>query len=526
MESIEAVAMSSWVIVIFPLCLAALIWIGLGSRRRWRSSNDYLNATHSVPLWAAAFAFLACNCGSIEVIGVSAMAAQYGVQALHFYWIGGVPGMIFMGLVVLPVYMRTGARSLPEYLGLRFGPSVRLLNAFVAIFGTLCFAGVGLYTLAQVLHVIFGWSVLHAELSCAAVVLAYVLAGGVRASIFTAVFQLFVMISGLAPLLFMTVHFHAESWAQRTNRWRLWRPLPLFSPHAPLDCFGVLLGLGFVISFSYWCTDFVMIQRALAARTVEDARKVPLLAGFGKMGIAFLIVLPGVASPALLHGRASFDQTIPALMRLEFAPALLALGAAALLAGLSAWLAGNVSGFAALWVEEIYRRLRPNCPERHYIAVGHVAVPACLLLALPASYVAFAFHDLMEYLQLLVALFYAPMFAVVVAAIVSRRTTERGAIAGISAGIVSAIALQLAYGMGLTPFGAQMSANFYEAILSFSVALAACVVVRNRQREVSTSGGTVVFDETLRRSLRVSPALALLGVALLAICLLLNWIWW
>jgi solute:Na+ symporter, SSS family len=526
MESIEASAMNSWVMVIFPFCLAALLWIGLRSRRRWLSSNDYLNATHSVPLWAAALAFLASNCGSIEVIGLSAMAAQYGVQALHFYWIGGIPGMIFMGLVVLPVYMRTGARSLPEYLGMRFGGAVRLLNAFVSIFGTVCFAGVGLYTMAQVLHVMLGWEFLPGEMACAAVVLVYVLAGGVRASIFTSVFQLFVMVAGLAPLLLLTVHFDAANWAQRSDRWHLWKPLPLLSPRAPLDCCGVLLGLGFVISFSYWCTDFVMIQRALSARSVEDARKVPLLAGFGKMGMAFLIVLPGVAAPAILHGRATFDQTLPALMSLEFGPALLALGTAALLAGLSAWLAGNVSGFSALWVEEIYRRMRPDRSERHYIAMGHAAMPACLLLALPAAYLAFAFHDLMEYLQLIVALFYAPVFAVVVAGILSRRATQRGALAGIGAGIASAIALQIAYGMGRAPFGTQMSANFYEAILSFCAALAICMIEPQRSRQCVSSSGKVVFDAALRSSLRLSPTLALLSLVLLALCLLLNAIWW
>lgn len=369
--------MNPWVVVFFSLCLAALLWIGRRSRRRWASANDYLNASRSISLWAVALAFLAYNCGSIEVIGMSAMAAQYGVEALHFYWIGGIPGMVFMGLVVLPVYMRTGARSLPEYLGLRFGPIVRLLNAWVSIVSTVCFSGVALYTLAQVLNVILGWKFLFCELGCAVTVLVYVLAGGIRASIFTSVFQLFIMIAGLSPLLFLTVHFNAQSWAHRAGRWHLWKPLPLAFPHAPLDCLGVTLGLGFVISFSYWCTDFVMIQRALTARTIDDARKVPLLAGFGKMGIAFLIVLPGVAAPALLHGRASFDQTMPALMRLEYGPALLALGTAALVAGLMAWLAGNVSGFSALWVEEIYRRHRPNRSERHYIRAGQFAVPAC-----------------------------------------------------------------------------------------------------------------------------------------------------
>lgn len=515
--------MSPWVIVIFPLCLAAVLWIGWRSRRSWSSANDYLNASRSIPLWAAALAFLAYNCGSIEVIGMSAMAAQYGVQAFHFYWIGGIPGIIFMGLVVLPVYMRTGARSLPEYLGMRFGPSVRLLNALVAVVGTICFSGVALYTLAQVLHVILGWRFLPGELVCAALVLVYVLTGGVRASIFTSVFQLFVMIAGLTPLLFFTVHFDAASWAHRSSRWHLWEPLPFFSPHAPLDCVGILLGLGFVISFSYWCTDFVMIQRALTARTVEDARKVPLLAGFGKMAIAFLIVLPGVAGPSLLHNGVSFDQTLPALMALEFGPALLALGAAALLAGLMAWLAGNVSGFSALCVEEIYRRLRPNRTERHYIRAGRCAVPACLLLALSTATLAFAFHDIMEFLQLIVAFFYAPLFAVVLAGIVSRRTSERGAFIGIFTGIVAALSLQILFSKGIVTFGSQMSADFYEAMLSFAVASCTCLLFRRDPQRTTANG--LVFDADLRQSLRPSWPLILLSASLLCLCLVLNLIW-
>jgi solute:Na+ symporter, SSS family len=517
--------MISWMLVILPLCLAIVLWTGWKSRRPWYSSNDYLNASGSISLWPAALAFLAYNCGSIEVIGISAMAAQYGVQALHFYWIGGIPGMIFLGLVVLPIYMRTGARSLPEYLGVRFGPAVRLLNAVVSIVGTICFGGVALYTLGQVLHVILGWSFLAGELMCAAVVLVYVLTGGVRASIYTSVFQLFVMIAGLAPLLFFTVHFTAASWTQRISRWHLWKPLPVFAPRAQLDCLGVLLGLGFVISFSYWCTDFVMIQRALAARTIEEARKVPLLAGFGKMAIAFLVVLPGVAAPSLLHGRATFDQTMPALMVLEFGPALLALGTAALVAGLMAWLAGNVSGFSALWVEEIYRHLRPNHSERHYIRAGNIAVPACLLLAQSAVYAVFAFHDMMEFLQLIVSFFYCPMFAVVLAGVLNRRTTGRGAFAGICAGIVAALALQIAYWGGFAFFGSQMNANFYTAILSFAVAVAICLITREAPRTIALESGSI-YDDSLRQSLRPSPALALLSAALLGLCVLLNVVWW
>ncbi len=517
-----------WELIIFPLYLAAIALISWISRRRWPTSNDFLNASRTLPLWAAALSFLAFNCGSIEVIGMSAMAAQYGVQALHFYWIGGIPGMVFMSAVVLPVYMQTGARSLPEYLGRRFGAKVRALNAGMALAGTLAYSGVALYTIAQVLHVLLGWDFLAGGLMCAAVVFAYVSIGGVRASIFTSIFQFFVLIAGLAPLLFLTVHFNGATWANRPERWHLWKPLPVFSGSAPLDRIGVAVGLGFVISFSYWCTDFVMIQRALTARTFDDARRVPVLAGFGKLAIAFLVVLPGVAAPALLGGKASFDQAMPALMALEYSPALLGLGAAALLAGLMAWLAGNVSGFSALWVEEIYRiRLCPHRSEQHYIRAGRFAVLICLLAAQFVAFATFWFRDMMEFLQLIVALFYAPVFAAVLAGVSSRRASQRGAFTGICAGLIAGIMLQGASYRHVVHFGSQMSADFYTAMLSFSVA-AVCSLLW-REIGPGISRGQVQFaagDTISRESIRPTRGLVALSAMLLALCLLLNVLWW
>jgi SSS family solute:Na+ symporter len=519
-----------WGLVIFPLYLGAIILISLASRRRSKSSNDYLNASRSLPTWAAALSFLAYNCGSIEVIGMSAMAAQYGVQALHFYWIGGIPGMIFLAIVVLPIYMRTGARSLPEYLGMRFGPKVRLLNACVSMASTAAFAGVALYALSRVLHVIVGWSLLTGALVCASVVFVYVVLGGFRATVYTSVFQFFVMIAGIAPLVFLTVHFTFASFALRPNRWHLWKPLPLISSHAALDCFGVALGLGFVIGFSYWCTDFVMIQRALTARTVDAARKVPLLAGFGKLGIALLIVLPGAAAPAFLAGTglASLDETMPALMAHAFGQALLALGTAALLAGLMAGLAGNVSGFSALWVEEVYRiYLRPSRSEQHYIRSGGVAVFVCMLLSESGAYATFRFHDLMEFLQLILALFYSPVFAAVLAGLISKRTSERGAFAGILLGVCSAFALQIGFWRTYVYFGSQMSANFYAAILSFTMAMLGCMFYKRRHAEkTEVAGQRFLIDAGVLEAIRPSPTLALLSAALLLLCAFLNMLWW
>ena len=522
--------LSPWELTIYPLYLMLILLIGWISRRKRQTSNDYLNASRSLPTWAATLSFLAYNCGSIEVIGMSAMAAQYGVQAFHFYWIGGVPGMIFLGVVVLPIYMRTGARSLPEYLGMRFGPEVRLLDAWIAMAGAVGSAGVALYAMARVLHFILGWNLLVGALTSASVVIVYVLVGGIRATIFTSVFQLFVMIAGLTPLLFLTMHFTSSSFAQRSDRWHLWKPVPLVSAHASLDQIGIVFGLGFVISFSYWCTDFVIIQRALTARTVDAARKVPILAGFGKMAFGILVVLPGVAAPALLHGTrvSSFDESMPALMSLLFGSALLALGTAALLASLMAGLAGNVSGFSALWTEEVYRpRLRPGRSEQHYIRVGRGAVIVCFVLAQLAAYATYRFLDLMEFLQMLAALFYAPVFAAVLAGVISRRTTGKGASAGILLGMSSAIALLVISRAGLVHFGSQMSANFYTAILSFSAAMLGCLLYKRAKSEnEETERSSFVFNKDIQAAIRPPASLVVLCGALLLICLLLNVLWW
>jgi SSS family solute:Na+ symporter len=522
--------LSPWGMAFIPLYLAATLLISLASRRRAASSNDYLNASGSLPTWAATLSFLAYNCGSIEVIGMSAVASQYGVQALHFYWIGGIPGMIFFAIVALPIYMRTGARSLPEYLDMRFGPSVRLLNACISMVGTACLAGAALYAMSHVLHVILGFDLVLGSLASALVVLTYVLLGGIRATIYTSVFQLFVMIAGLVPLLIMTFHFDPATFAQRPERWHLWQQLPVFAPHATLDRVGVILGLGFMISFSYWCTDFVVIQRALTARSVEDARKVPILAGFGKLVIALVVVLPGVAAPALLQGAHSVphDEAMPVLLSLVYGPTLLGLGIAALIASLMAGFAGNVSGFAAAWTQEIYRtRVRRNRSEQHYVRMGRWAVVACFVLAELAAYLTVYFRDLMEFLQLILSLFYAPLLAVVLAGMFSRRSREQGAFAGILLGVLAGIGLQACAHFGGVHFGSQMSANFYIAILSFTVAILICLGSRGPgiSLPVHEHPGTV-YGAGVARTLLPTPMLAIWSVLLLAACVALNLIWW
>ncbi len=262
---------ATFIIVLLYCCIS--ICIAYASGRFRRSSNDYLNATGSLPTWVASISFLACNCGALEVLGLSGIALRYGVQAFHFYWIGAIPALIFLSLVMIPAYVQSGARSMPEYLGQRFGPNVRLLNAVSILLASALYTGISLYGLAEVTHVSMDWPFFLAILIFGSIVLAYVLIGGFRATVYNEVLQFFFMFAGLLPLLYFSHNAHDGGLLHTGQYWHMWRETPFVSSTSQLDLVGVLVGLGGVISFSYWCTDYGLVQRALTARDLESARK-------------------------------------------------------------------------------------------------------------------------------------------------------------------------------------------------------------------------------------------------------------
>ncbi|MEK6397399.1 MAG: hypothetical protein V4734_04875, partial [Terriglobus sp.] len=384
--------------------------IGWKSRRRFATAADYLNASHALPLPVVIIAYLASNCGALEIVGLSAMSAHYGAFAFHFYLIGAIPGMIFLALWMMPVYLHNGITSVPEYLMVRYGPRMRLLNACVTACMMLLLAGISLYAMAQVLTVTIGMTFEWGILCCALIVIVYVLLGGIRATIYNELFQFVVIVAGLLPLALRSIRILQEHRpSDGSQNLHLWHGLQSFAPQARMDGFGVVAGLGFVLGFGYWCTDFVMMQRAFAARTESDARQVPLWAGFGKLLFSFLVVVPGLAATHVLSLPAEqYDRTLPRMMTILYSPWLLGLGLTALAASLMSSLASNVSAFAALWTEDIYRTtLCKDRDDRHYLRVGHVAVVAAVLLSLSASYLNFLFRDLMEHLQLIFSVFAA-----------------------------------------------------------------------------------------------------------------------
>jgi SSS family solute:Na+ symporter len=517
-------------LAILPLYLIITILIGLASRRRHSRANDFLNASRSLPLWVVVAAFLSANCGALEIIGLSAVAAQYGVQAFHFYWIGAIPGMVFLSGFMIPVYMRSGVRSLPEYLERRFDARVRLFNSCLILAMGTALSGIGLYAMAQVLHVVFGWSFSSSAFLAAGIVLIYVLLGGLRATIYNEVFQLLVIVLGLLPLLHpATMKFHSNS-SLLGSHWHLWLGLPPIAPHAMLDQFGVIVGLGIVLSFSYWCTDFVQIQRALTARTIAEGRLVPLLAGFGKLGFSVLVVVPALGAAAFLGRRmpTSFDQTLPALMAASYGPALLGLGMTALLATLMSGLAANVSAFSAVWTREIYRsRIRPQAPEEHYIRVGRVSIAVAIALSVATSYFAFYFRDLMEYVQLIFSLFGAPFFAVFLIGIFTKRATSRGAVAGLAGGVLLAVVHHGLVAARWLVYGSLMSANFYVAVYAFFTALIVGLLFSRRADGKSESQLEVLVYKRIRSDgpTRMSAVWWVLASLLLGACGILNYLW-
>lgn len=524
---------TSWInllgLSILPAYLVVTILLGWWSRQRDGGANDFLNASRSLPLWIVVGAFLSANCGALEIVGLSAVAAQYGVQAFHFYWIGAIPGMVFLGAIMIPLYMHTGVRSLPEYLERRFDARVRLFNAWLLLGAGTALAGIGLYAMAQVLHVVFGWPFTGSAVLAACVVLAYVLMGGLRATIYNEVFQLLVIVVGLSSLLFLpTTHFHSAAAFQGSHA-HLWQGLPGVAPHAEMDKLGVFVGLGFVLSFSYWCTDFVLVQRALTARTPDEGRMVPLLAGFGKLGFSLLVITPALGAAAYLGPRmpAAFDQTLPALMAASYGPVQLGLGMTALLASLMTGLAANISAFAALWTEEIYRaHMRPGAPEAHYIRMGRMASVVATVLSIATSYFAFHFRDLMEYVQMIFSLFSAPFFAVFLLGMFTRRATARGALAGLACGASLALAHHGLAAAGLVHYGSLMTANFYVAIYAFAASLAAGLLFsRGGERKSEAQLERLVWRPGVLRYAAPRWRWWMLAGLLLALCVALNVLW-
>jgi SSS family solute:Na+ symporter len=503
--------------------LVALLAIGVLARRRRGDSNQFLNATGSLPLWVCVAACIAANCGSLDVIAMMALGAQYGMVACHFYWIGAVPALIVLAFWLLPAYARERYPSVLDFIGRCYGERTRSLVALCMAAMMLMLAGVCLCAAAQTLTTFFGWSFGAGVAVTAAVVMFYTWMGGLRATVYTELLHFAVVLCAVTPLYFLVMRDFgsiAELLAKVPDEHRhVWAALPVIDPHAPMDVLGVIFGLGLVLSFGYWSTDFVQMQRALAVKNAADVPAVPLSMAAAKILFSFLIVIPGVAAPLILGGHPAqgWNTTLPSLMKHYYPSAWVAIGILGLSASLVSTFANNVSGFSAAWVQGLYQVwIRPRASEEHYLWMGRFTSVSAVLLAIGAAYAALSYQSLMEFIQLILSTFNAPLFALVVLGALVPRRAVGGGIAGLVAGLACAGAHQVMVRMGALHYGSRMSANFYAAMMSFSVtAIATLLAGRTAQVEACAK-------ESVDLRGRASAWTVLCAVVVGCVCLALN----
>ena len=497
-----------WLIML--VYFSFVLGIGFALKRYMRTSNDFFLAGRSIPAWVCGLAFISANLGAQEVIGMGASGAKYGIITSHFYWIGAVPAMVFVGVFMMPFYYGSKARSVPEYLRMRFDEKTRALNAFTFAIMTVFSSGISMYAMAlliQTLGLLHGIIpdayIFHVSVVLSAlIVLAYIFLGGLTSAIYNEVLQFFLIVAGFGPLVWIGLK-NVGGWEgiKRTlpvTMTRSWHGMAHASTNSlGVEWIGLGMGLGFVLSFGYWCTDFLVVQRAMAADSEENARRVPLIAAIPKMFFPFLVILPGLiavtvtsnmtvptaatihravisghsgpaANQALPEGPShphglipvktnertgepeidsdgnpvyNYDLAIPVMLLHFFPTGILGLGLTALLASFMSGMAGNVTAFNTVWTYDIYQAyINKKGTDAHYLWMGRMATVGGILLSIGAAYAATSFNNIMDALQLIFSLVNAPLFATFLLGMFWKRTTGHGAFTGLLAGTGAALA--------------------------------------------------------------------------------------
>jgi solute:Na+ symporter, SSS family len=488
----------------FILALYFLFVIGIGWKLRGQSStaSDFLTSGHSMPVWITSLAFLAANLGAQEVIGMCASGAKYGIMTSHFYWIGAIPAMLFIGVFMMPFYYGSRARSVPEYLRLRFDEKTRGLNAITFAVMTIFSSGISMYALGILLQTVLNWSFTASVLLSAGIVLVYTYLGGLRSAIYNEVLQFFLIVIGFSPLAIMSL-YKAGGWSGIQQR------LPQVMTHSwqgltdsglnpmGVEVFGLVAGLGFVLSFGYWCTDFLVVQRAMAADSMAAARRTPIMAAFPKMIMPFIVILPGLAAVALAQAGSGYvlpvkgngydyDKVLTTLMAQFYPSGMLGVGLTALMASFMSGMAGNVTAFNTVFTYDIYEGyIRKGMPDSHYLKVGRITTLVGTVLSVLTAYLAQRYNNIMDLLQLVFGFVNAPLFATFLLGMFWRRTSAHGAFYGLLSGTGAAAlvhGLTVAEGKGgwietIHTFPSTMAQNFWIAIFAWSTCFLTTILV-------------------------------------------------
>ncbi len=474
---------------ILAIYFATVLGVGFVARRYIRTSLDYFLSGRSLPAWITGLAFVSANLGATEILGMGANGAQYGVATVNYYWIGAVPAMVFLGLVMMPFYYGSKVRSVPEYLRLRFDNRSHVFNAVTFALATILIAGVNLFALALVLQLLLGWPILLGIVVAAVIVLAYITLGGLSSAIYNEVLQFFVIVAALVPLTIVGLH-DVGGWGGLTDKVTGTKTLGEAGLHAlhgtapgavtnPIGAtwIGLVFGLGFVLSFGYWTTNFAEVQRALSARSLSAARRTPLIAAFPKLFIPFIVMIPGMIALVKIPGLGGADKdlqynnAIPLLMNKYLPNGMLGLGLTALMASFMAGVAANVSAFNTVITTDLVEPyIRRDREDSYYVRVGRFVTVAGMLVAIATALIASGYSNLMNYLQALFSIFNAPLFATFIIAMFWKRVTSAAGLWGLIAGTVAALVVYVGYKFtGTFDFGSDLDESFWGAGAAFVV---------------------------------------------------------
>jgi len=494
-------------IAIVAIYFLVVLGIGFYLKRFTKTGSDFFMAGRRMTAWIAGLSFVAANLGALELMGWAASAYQYGILATHWYWIGAIPAMLFLAIIMMPFYYISKTHSVPGYLQLRFGNSSRSLSALCFGFMTVLMSGVNMYAMALVMKVVLGWNIHFSIWVSSITVGIYVVLGGLLSAIFNEVLQ-FVLIWLGALLIPIIGLIEAGGWGKMVAKihqnyqgdyTHLWRSIGSFTGNPMgIHWTGIVFGLGAIISMGYWTTDFLVVQRVLAAKDLRSAKLAPIIGAGFKMFVPFIVILPGLLALAVMPGLVgeaqavatagahSYNEVLPLMMARYLGPGLLGLGITALIAGFMSGMAGNVSAFATVWTYDIYKPLRKKqMSDAHFVKVGRWTTILGVLVSIGTAYLVMQFASIMDYVQALFSFFIAPLFATVLLGMLWKRATSAGGFWGLLSGTVSSISMWVWVKLdpsalriiALSPNAKAMAENMYRALWSCLICAAVTVVV-------------------------------------------------
>jgi SSS family solute:Na+ symporter len=521
-----------------------IIGLGFYLKRFTKSQEDFFLAGRKNSSWVAGIAFLSANLGALELLGMTGNTYKYGLYVAHFYWIGAIPAMIFLGLYMMPFYYSSRIHSVPGYLKLRFDERTRVLNAFAFAIMTLLVSGINLYAMALVLHTFVGWNWAVSMWISAATVAVYVTLSGLLSAIFTEIIQFFLIwfglflvsvlgiteIGGFKAVFARIPPSFATLWSTSANAGQ---------NEMAVTWAGIVLGLGFVLSFGYWTTDFLVVQRAFSAKDLRAARMTPIIASFFKMAVPFLVIMAGLVALALAGDQINYDSALPMLIQRYYPTGLIGLGITALLAGFMAGQAGNVSAFNTVWTYDIYRALiNRKASDAHLLWMGRVTTIVGIILSVGTAYWAKSFPSIMDYMQAIFSWVNAPLFATMLLGMFVIWITPSGAFWGLLAGMGSSFFLFLAVkfqwinpaSITLSPTASDMAANFWRAWWAWAICFVVTILVsmftKGKPKEELVGLVKGLTSENLEAPVPLFKKPEFYGVLSLIVFIVLNIYFW